>query len=58
MARVFAYLHNANAVIDDRLIFDDAATTIKNALQEVIATHKDKKGIASAAFEIALKKLL
>jgi len=58
MARVFAYLHNANAVIDDRLIFDDAANTIKNALQEVIATHKDKKGIASAAFEIALKKLL
>jgi glutamate dehydrogenase/leucine dehydrogenase len=58
MARVFAYLHQANAVITDQLIFADAAATIKNALQEVIQINKNKTGIASNAFEIALKKLM
>ena len=58
MARVFAYLHNANAVIDDTLIFDDASNTIKKALQDVHSINKGKTGITSAGFEIALKKLM
>ena len=58
MARVFAYLHNADAVIDDTLIFDDASAIIRKALEEVHATNKNKTRIASAGFEIALKKLM
>jgi glutamate dehydrogenase/leucine dehydrogenase len=58
MARVFAYLHNANAIVDDRMIFDDAGKTIFNALKEVQKVNPQKTKIASAAFEIALKKLV
>ncbi len=58
MARVFAYLHNANAIIDDTKIFDDAGNTILKALQDVYAINKSKTKITSSAFEIALKKLM
>jgi glutamate dehydrogenase/leucine dehydrogenase len=58
MARVFAYLHNANAVIDDKMIFDDASETIRKALSDVHQKNKNKTKIAAAAFEIALQKLM
>lgn len=58
MARVFAYLHNANAVIDDKMIFEDAGKIIHDALEKVHGVNPAKTKIASAAFEIALKKLM
>ncbi len=58
MARVFAYLHNANAVINDKLIFEDTAKTIHDALADVHSKNSSPTKIAATAFEIALKKLL
>ncbi len=58
MARVFAYLHNANAVINDKLIFEDTAKTIHDALKDVYNSNSSRTKIAATAFEIALKKLL
>ncbi len=58
MARVFAYLQNDKAIIEDEAIFTDASNIIKNAL---VAAHKNsaaKTGIAKTAFEIALKQLV
>src|SRR5690606_16245426 len=58
MARVFAYLHNANAVINDKLIFEDTSKTIHDALNDVYKLNTSRTKIAATAFEIALKKLL
>lgn len=58
MARVFAYLQNDKALIDDEAIFTDASDIIKNAL---VASHKNnsaKTQIAKTSFEIALKQLI
>ncbi len=58
MARVFAYLMQPNAVLEDAAIFDDASNTIKQALENVYKLNKEKKNISAAAFEIALKQLV
>ena len=58
MARVFAYLMQPNAVLEDAAIFDDASNTIKQALENVHKLNKGKKNISAAAFEIALKQLV
>lgn len=58
MARVFAYLHNADAVIDDKMIFEDVSQTIYNALADVHLKNKNNTNIAAAAFDIALNKLM
>ncbi|MEO0403629.1 MAG: Glu/Leu/Phe/Val dehydrogenase dimerization domain-containing protein [Bacteroidota bacterium] len=59
MARVFAYLmSNGDVDLTDEGIFEDTSKTIEKAIKEVHAVHSDKKGIAKAAFEIALKKLI
>lgn len=58
MARVFAYLMQPNAVLEDAAIFDDASNTIKQALENVHKLNKEKKNISAAAFEIALKQLV
>lgn len=59
MARVFAYLMSSDLdTLTDKGIFEDTSEIIKNAL---IAAHKknpQKRGIAKAAFEIALKQLV
>jgi glutamate dehydrogenase/leucine dehydrogenase len=59
MARVFAYLmSNDLKELTDKGIFDDTSNIIKEAL---VSTHKKnptKTGIAKAAFEIALNKLV
>lgn len=59
MARVFAYLMSSDlSELNDALIFEDASTTIRNAL---LATHQLNpldRGIAKTAFEIALKQLV
>jgi len=59
MARVFAYLmSNDLKVISDEGIFNDTSETIKKALRETHEGNSSKKGIAKAAFEIALKQLV
>jgi len=58
MARVFAYLMQPNAVVDDNAIFEDASTIIKNALVKVHQKNSGKTKIAQNAFEIALQQLV
>ncbi|MDG1159532.1 MAG: Glu/Leu/Phe/Val dehydrogenase dimerization domain-containing protein [Flavobacteriales bacterium] len=59
MARVFAYLMSSGDVdLSDEGIFDDTSRTIRKAIADVKLVHPEKTGIAKAAFEIALKKLI
>jgi glutamate dehydrogenase/leucine dehydrogenase len=58
MARVFAYLMSGEVEITDKAIFDDTSATIKKALQDVHSANKNKVGLATTAFEIALAKLI
>ena len=58
MARVFAYLMEADATVTDEAIFSDVSTTIEKALQEVHKQNSGTTNISSTALEISLKKLL
>lgn len=58
MARVFAYLMQSNARMDDRSIFEDTSNTIRKALEESYKKSTSKKNIAKTAFDIALNKLI
>lgn len=59
MARVFAYLmSNDLKSIEDKLIFEDTSTIIKNALEKTFEVNSKNTGIAKAAFEIALRQLV
>ncbi len=58
MARAFAFLMQGDAEISDEAIFGDVSATIAGALQRCHDRSKDKQGIASTAFEIALDQLL
>jgi glutamate dehydrogenase/leucine dehydrogenase len=58
MARVFAYLMQPNAVVEDKAIFEDASNIIKNALVKVHQKSASKTKIAQTAFEIALQQLV
>ena len=59
MARVFAYLMSNDLVkIEDAQIFEDTSITIKNALLKTHEINKYDRGIAKAAFEIALLQLI
>ncbi len=58
MARVFAYLMEGTVELTDDAIFNDASTTIKNAIQGVFNRNKDKTNISATAFTIALEQLL
>ena len=59
MARVFAYLmSNDLDKLEDAHIFDDTSLIIKNALLKTHETHNQNRGIAKAAFEIALNQLI
>jgi glutamate dehydrogenase/leucine dehydrogenase len=59
MARVFAYLmSNDLKSIEDKLIFEDTSSIIKNALQKTNEVNSKNTGIAKAAFEIALIQLV
>ena len=58
MARVFAYLMEAEAEVTDEAIFTDVSQTIRRALEEVHQFNPKKTDISSAALEIALKKLM
>jgi len=58
MARVFAYLMQANTEMTDTAIFEDTSKTIGNAIVKAHATNSSKTQIAKTAFEIALKELM
>lgn len=58
MARVFAYLMQPNALVEDKAIFEDASIIIKNALVKVHQKNDSKTKIAQTAFEIALQQLI
>jgi glutamate dehydrogenase/leucine dehydrogenase len=58
MARVFAYLMQANISLHDDAIFNDVSTTILKALTNTYSLHPGKTGIAKTAFEIAVKQLV
>jgi glutamate dehydrogenase/leucine dehydrogenase len=59
MARVFAYLMSNDLVkLEDAEIFNDTSSVIKQALLKTYETHNPNRGIAKAAFEIALNQLI
>lgn len=59
MARVFAYLMSNDLVkLEDAAIFNDTSNVIKQALLKTYETHNQNRGIAKAAFEIALNQLI
>ena len=58
MARVFAYLMQANTEMTDKAIFEDTSKTIGNAIVRAHAANSSKTQIAKTAFEIALKQLM
>lgn len=57
MARVFAYLMQPDAEIEDQAIFSDTSEIIKTALASCHAQHSDRTKLTHTAFEIALQKL-
>jgi glutamate dehydrogenase/leucine dehydrogenase len=58
MARVFSYLMQSNALLNDKAIFGAVSTTIYDALNDVYLKKNENKNIAKTAFEIALTKLV
>jgi glutamate dehydrogenase/leucine dehydrogenase len=58
MARVFAYLMQANAEITDEAIFQDTSATIRKALEKTLAMSNKKVHLAKNSMEIALKQLI
>jgi glutamate dehydrogenase/leucine dehydrogenase len=58
MARVFGYLMEENAVVNDLAIFEDVSKTINSALLDVRALDNQKTGITFKAYSNALKLLI
>lgn len=58
MARVFAYLMQANIEMTDEAIFKDTSDTIYKAIVKTHNASTSKVNIAKTAFEIALKELM
>jgi len=58
MARVFAYLMQADIKMTDSAIFADTSATIEDALKKSHAANSSKTNIAKTAFEIALNQLI
>lgn len=58
MARVFAYLMQANSAMTDLAIFDDTSKTIEKAMRKAYKANNAKTQIAKTAFEIALNQLV
>lgn len=58
MARVFAYLMQANSALTDLAIFDDTSKTIEKAMRKAYKANNAKTQIAKTAFEIALNQLV
>jgi len=58
MARVFAYLMQSGARVNDEAIFSDVSQTIKRALSSVYELNASQNSLTRTAFEIALKQLV
>lgn len=58
MARVFAYLMQDEAKLDEFSIFDDVSETINNALKDCHARRSTTKMLTDTAYSIALEKLM
>lgn len=60
IARVFAYFmeNRIDLPMQDKAIFDDTSTIIKNAIQKIHDLNQNKTDICKTAFEIALQKLV
>lgn len=58
MARVFAYFMQADVEMTDEAIFADVSDTIRKALMDVHAYHPSPNGIATAALNSALQRLM
>lgn len=58
MARVFAYMMQADTNISDESIFEDVSNTIKGALLRTFAKSSAKTNIAKTAFDLAMDELL
>ena len=58
MARVFAHFMEREVSMDDQSIFQDISTTIGNALKKTHEVNPDRKKIAQASFEIALRQIV
>lgn len=57
MARVFAYLMQADAMMTDQAIFGDTSATIRRALEEVVKINPVPNRISTNALSLALRKL-
>jgi hypothetical protein len=58
MARVFGYLMQEDAIVEDEAIFEDVSTTIHNALRDVYAIENRTNLITFKAYTNALKLLI
>ncbi len=58
MARVFAYLMQANATVSDEAIFGDVSKVIGQALERIHAKNNSGTHLARTGFEIALHELM
>ena len=58
MARVFGYLMQEGAVVNDEAIFNDVSKTINTALLNIKAIDNQKTGITFKAYSNALKLLI
>lgn len=58
MARVFAYLMQPNIEISDDAIFSDTSRVIFKAIEAIFKLSKEKTGLSSRAYEIALGQLV
>ncbi|MGB2289643.1 MAG: Glu/Leu/Phe/Val dehydrogenase dimerization domain-containing protein [Schleiferiaceae bacterium] len=58
MARVFGYLMQEGAVVNDEAIFTDVSETINSALLNIKAIDNQKTGITFKAYSNALKLLI
>ena len=58
MARVFGYLMQEDAVVEDEAIFEDVSNTIYNALRDIRAIDNQPNLVTFKAYNNALKLLI
>ncbi len=58
MARVFAYLMQADCNMTDQAIFEDTSMIVENALRDCFSLNSNKTYLTQTAYQIALTKLL
>ena len=58
MARVFGYLMQEDAVVEDEAIFEDVSNTICNALRDIRAIDNQPNLVTFKAYNNALKLLI